>query len=141
MNNWKDRYNAAHREFSQRKYPQAYKDGFYTKPKMPKVNTANGLTTFICNYLMWVNGFGNRINTMGRQVNGRWIKSSTALGTADITAMLPNGKTVFLEIKVGADRPRPEQLAMQKKIRGIGGVYEFISTPDQFFQLYDEQMG
>ena len=137
---WKQRYNEAHKEWFSRKYPMAYKDGHYTKPKIPKVNTSNGLTQFVCNYLMWVNGFGNRINVTGRQINGKWIKSATAVGTADITAILPNGKTIFVEIKVGKDKARPEQLAMQQKLRSIGSVYEFIKTPDDFFIIYDIEM-
>lgn len=137
---WKQRYNEAHREWFSRKYPMAYKDGHYTKPKIPKVNTSNGFTQFVCNYLMWVNGFGNRINVTGRQINGKWIKSATAVGTADITAILPNGKTIFVEIKVGKDKARPEQLAMQQKLRSIGSVYEFIKTPEDFFIIYDREM-
>ena len=140
MTDWKQRYNEAHREWFSRKYPMAYKDGHYTKPKIPKVNTSNGLTQFVCNYLMWVNGFGNRINVTGRQINGKWIKSATAVGTADITAILPNGKTIFVEIKVGKDKARPEQLAMQKRIRDIGGCYEFIRDPIEFFIIFDREM-
>lgn len=140
MTDWKQRYNEAHREWFSRTYPQAYKDGHYTQPKMPKYKTANGLTTLICSYLKYVNGFGNRINTMGRKIGDKWIKSSTARGTADITALLPNGKTIYLEVKVGYDRPRPEQLAMQKRIRDIGGCYEFIRDPMEFFIIFDREM-
>ena len=137
---WKQRYNETHMQWFSRKYPMAYKDGHYTKPKIPKVNTSNGLTQFVCNYLMWLNGFGNRINVTGRQINGKWIRSATAVGTADITAILPNGKTIFVEIKVGKDKARPEQLAMQQKLRSIGSVYEFIKTPEDFFYIYDREM-
>ena len=41
------------------------------------------------------------------------------------------------EVKVGRDRPRPEQLAEQAKERAAGGMYEFISTPEQFFAIFD----
>lgn len=135
--NWKQRYTDAHREWFKRKYPLAWNDGHYSGPVMPKYKTANGLTNLICSYLKWVNCIGNRINTMGRQVNGKWIPSTTKKGTADITAILPGGRTIYIEVKVGKDRPRPEQLAMQKQIRELGGVYEFISTPEQFFELLD----
>jgi hypothetical protein len=67
----------------------------------------------------------------------KWIKSSTAKGTADISATI-KGRSISIEIKVGTDRPRPAQLEMQQKIRKAGGVYEFISTPEEFFLLYDK---
>jgi hypothetical protein len=44
----------------------------------------------------------------------------------------------MIEIKCGADKPRPEQLQEQERERKAGGIYEFISTPEQFLELYDK---
>lgn len=71
----------------------------------------------------------------------KFIKSSTLKGTADIIATLHNGKTWHIEIKVGKDKPRPEQLKMQERIRKTGSHYDFISTMDNFFELYDKIIG
>ena len=146
---FKDRYQAAHEEWFKIKYPNAYKDGFYLEPKLPKVNESNGLTTFICNYLSWRDHRATRINVSGRLVEGKekqpsgvtlgvkkWIKSSTRKGSADISATI-YGKSVMIEIKVGKDKPREDQLLEQARERKAGGVYEFIKTPDEFFALYD----
>ena len=146
---FKDRYQAAHEEWFKIKYPHAYKDGFYLDPKLPKVNESNGLTTFICNYLSWKDHRATRINVSGRLVEGKekqasgvtlgvkkWIKSSTRKGTADISATI-KGRSVMIEIKVGKDKPREDQLLEQARERKAGGVYEFIKTPDEFFALYD----
>jgi hypothetical protein len=146
---YKERYQKAHEEYFKIKYPNAYKDGYYLDPKLPKVDSANGLTTFICNYLAWLNHRATRINVSGRLVDGvekqpsgakigvkKWIPSSTRKGTADISATI-KGRSVMLEIKVGADRPRPEQLTEQARERRAGGIYEFIKTPEEFFYLYD----
>jgi hypothetical protein len=73
---------------------------------------------------------------MGRQINGKFIPSATRKGTADISATI-KGRSVMIEIKVGKDKPRPEQLAEQQRERQAGGIYEFISTPEQFFTLFD----
>jgi len=43
----------------------------------------------------------------------------------------------MLEIKIGKDRASPYQIAEQERERKAGGCYEFISTPEQFFVLYD----
>ena len=146
---YKDRYQIAHEDWFKIKYPNAYKDGFYLEPKLPKINESNGLTTFICNYLSWRDHRATRINVSGRLVEGKekqasgvtlgvkkWIKSSTRKGTADISATI-KGRSVMIEIKVGKDKPREDQLLEQARERKAGGVYEFIKTPDEFFALYD----
>jgi hypothetical protein len=43
----------------------------------------------------------------------------------------------MIEIKVGKDTPSQHQLKEQIKEREAGGCYEFISTPEQFFDWYD----
>lgn len=147
---YKQRYQSAHEQWFKIKYPNAYKDGYYLEPKMPKIDSANGLTTFICNFLSWMEHRATRINVMGRLVDGvekqpsgakigvkKWLPSSTRKGTADISATI-KGRSVMLEIKVGKDKPRPDQLAEQIRERKAGGIYEFISTPEEFFELYDK---
>jgi hypothetical protein len=149
LNYTKERYNKAHEGWFQIEYPSAYKDGFYLTPRYPKVDTSNGLTSFICNFLSWQGHRATRINVSGRLVEGKekqnsgvtisvkkWIQSSTRKGTADISATI-KGKSVMIEIKVGSDRPRPEQLNEQIRERKAGGIYEFIKTPEEFFNLYD----
>jgi hypothetical protein len=145
----KERYNAAHKYNFERTYPQAWKDGHYAPPHYPKVNTANGLTKFICNFLMWHEHRATRINSTGRLIDGlekqpsgailttkKWIPGSTRKGTSDISATI-RGRSVMIEIKIGKDRASPYQISEQERERKAGGIYEFISTPEQFFALYD----
>jgi len=132
---WKERYRAAHRLHFARKYPAAMATGYFTA-NMPNVNKANGLTTFILNFLEWSGHRATRISSAGRVVNGRYIPGTTRKGTADISATI-KGRSVMIEIKVGRDRPSEYQLAEQARERAAGGIYEFISTPDDFFTLYD----
>lgn len=134
--NFKERYNQAHYEWFQQQYPLAFKDGFYSPPKMASVIYANGLTKFITNFLFWKGHRATRVNVQGRMVNGKWIPSSTRKGTADISATI-KGRSVMIEIKVGSDKPRLEQLQEQQRERMAGGIYEFISTPEMFLELYD----
>jgi hypothetical protein len=133
---WRIRYNTAHYNYTLQRTPNVIRDGFYTGPTVPKVATANGLTQFICNFINWSGYRATRINTMGRMVGGRWIHSTTRKGSADISSTI-KGRSVMWEVKVGRDRPRPEQLAEQAKERAAGGMYEFISTPEQFFAIFD----
>ena len=133
---WRIRYNTAHYNYTCQRAPNVVRDGFYTGPTLPKVATANGLTQFICNFINWSGYRATRINTMGRMVGGRWIHSTTRKGSADISSTI-KGRSVMWEVKVGRDRPRPEQLAEQAKERAAGGIYEFVSTPEQFFAIFD----
>lgn len=134
----KDRYNAAHLKHTTERTPSVVKDGHYSPPIMPKVNTANGLTRFVENYINWMGWRATRINTTGRVVGGRYIYGTTRRGTADISATVQGGRSLMLEIKVGKDRPSEHQLKEQAKERAAGGEYFFISTPEQFFEYLDE---
>jgi hypothetical protein len=64
------------------------------------------------------------------------MKSTTRKGTADISATI-RGRSVMIEIKTGRDKPSDKQLEEQQRERSAGGIYEFISTPEEFFALYD----
>jgi hypothetical protein len=133
----KERYNAAHKEWFQEQYPNAWKDGLYSPPPMPTISKANGLTKYITNFLFWKGHRATRVNVQGRIVNGKWIPSSTRKGSSDISATI-KGRSVMIEIKVGSDRPRSEQLQEQERERRSGGIYEFIRTADEFLELYDK---
>jgi hypothetical protein len=132
---WKERYRAAYRLHYANKYPVAHATGYF-QPKMPAVNKANGLTTFIINFLTWSGHRATRISSAGRYAGDRWIPGPTRKGSADISATI-RGRSVMLEVKVGRDKPRPEQLAEQERERKAGGVFEFVHDPVEFFALYD----
>jgi hypothetical protein len=133
---FKERYNAAHYEYYKVKYPNVVADGLYCAPTLPKYKTANGLTKFITNYILWAGWRATRVNTMGRQVGGKWIPGTTRKGTADISCTV-KGRSIMIEVKIGADKPSEYQLKEQELERKSGGIYEFISSPEEFFTLYD----
>ena len=148
---WKQRYQKAHEHNFKNVYPQAYADGLYSPPKYPVVSKSNGITQMICNFLLWHEHRATRVNVMGRLVEGKekhgndivtvkkYIPSSTRRGTSDISATI-RGRSVMIEIKIGKDKASPYQLAEQVKERRAGGIYEFVSSPEDFFKLYDSIM-
>jgi hypothetical protein len=135
---WKPRYFEAWVAYKQATTPNAFiaAGGRRMPLAYPDVTTANGLTKFICQYIIWMGGNATRVNVMGRKIGDRWIKSSTRKGTADVTATI-RGRSCKFEVKVGRDKPRPEQLEEQARERASGGVYEFIGTPEGFYEMYD----
>lgn len=144
------RYHAAHELNFQTQYPTVYADGHYFRPDMPDVRTANGLTAAIVKFLLWNGHRATRINSAGRivkspsrQASGvslmtaKYIPGATRKGAADVSATIV-GKSVMLEVKVGADKPSEYQLREQALERKAGGVYEFIHNWEEFILWYDE---
>jgi hypothetical protein len=147
--NYKERYFTAHLNWYKKTYPAVVADGLYCLPDIPKIKTANGLTKFILNFIKWDGYRATRISSTGRYIeaknsqghkianSGKFIPGTTRKGTADISCTI-KGKSVMIEIKVGNDKPSEFQLKEQQLERNAGGIYEFISTPDNFFLLYDK---
>ena len=146
MANYREHYITAHKLWFSKEYPTAWKDGFWSAPKFPKVDTANGLTQWIINFLNWNGHRATRISSAGRYIvgnkyeGGMFIPGSTRKGTADISATI-KGRSVMIEVKVGKDRPSPDQLKEQAKERAAGGLYEFCRSPEEFLELYRGVVG
>jgi len=96
-------------------------------------DTANGLTRCISTWLTLNGHFASRINTTGTYSArlGRFIRSGSTKGMADINAVV-NGRSIQVEVKVGRDRPRPDQLKVKEQVEKAGGVYIFVHSFDDF---------
>lgn len=132
---YKQLYEEAHLKWFQQEYPSAWKDGHYTPSQCPNVTTANGMASFITDYCSWTGQYANRINVMGRKVNGKWIPSTTIKGTPDIDLVL-FGRPVNLEQKIGKDTVKQHQNKQADKIRRAGGEAHIIRSIDDFFDIY-----
>lgn len=131
------KYNEAHYNYQCINFPNLIQDGFYTKPKLPNVAKANGLTQFIINYLMWSGYRATRISSAGRMLNGKFIYSTTRKGSADISSTI-KGRSVMWEVKIGSDRHSEYQLAEQRREIAAGGLYYFVKNPTEFLYLLQE---
>lgn len=54
--------------------------------------------------------------------SGRWV-SFGLKGSADILGLLRGGRFLAIETKTPAGRLRPEQLAFQRMVESLGGLY------------------
>jgi hypothetical protein len=146
---WRTRYQQAHELNFKEQFPIAYKDGHYSLPVYPKVSKSNGLTKMIIMYLTWTGQYGNRINTMGKLIDGtintesgarlrvkQWLPSTTKKGTADINCII-KGTPVAIEIKIGRDTQSDDQIKEQARFERAGGKYFIVKTPEDFFVIYD----
>jgi hypothetical protein len=115
--------------------------------------TANGLTKCILDYLQLCNHQAERINTMGRPIDNRkqvtdvvgrtktigtmtWGKSTATKGSADISATIL-GRSVKIEVKIGADRQSEHQKIYQEAIEKSGGQYWIVKNFDDFHEKYE----
>lgn len=98
---------------------------------------ANSLTRAIIAHLSFHGYFAARVNSTGvyDQRRGLWRVSNARRGLADISAVI-NGKAVQLEIKAGNDRPRTEQMRVQREVQAAGGVYEFVHNFTEYIEIY-----
>lgn len=146
---YKQIYLDAHKAWFEKEYPAAFRNGHYDKPgKIPQVDTANGMATFVLNHLNWTGNYGNRINVMGRQIGGitrtqsgavfddrKYIKSSTKKGTSDLQIVI-RGISAAVEIKIGGDSQSPDQIRQEARIKKAGGQYMIWKSVDHYLDYY-----
>lgn len=115
--------------------------------------TANGLTKCIVDFLNLTGNQAERINCMGRIIDTRktyvdvcgrhrtvgtvkYGKTTGKRGTADISATI-QGRSVKIEVKIGADKQSPAQKEYQKQIEASGGLYFIARNFEQFYSWYN----
>lgn len=105
-------------------------------------DTANGLTRAIIAHLRFHGHFAARVNVTGiyDRRRGAYRTTSGRKGMADINAVI-NGRAVQFEIKAGADRPRSDQMQVQREVQAAGGVYEFVHNFTEYAELYSRLTG
>lgn len=117
----------------------------FPKPKY-QYNTANGLTRAIIDFIELHGGQAERISIAGRphevrNIAGRvcgvqWTKSHMTVGTADISATIC-GRSVKIEVKIGADRQSQAQKEYRRAVERAGGVYYIARDFDSFVSWFN----
>lgn len=124
---------------------------------MPPANTkesgANDLTRLVIDFIIFNDGQAERISSMGRYIDGtkqvtdcigrkrtigtgKYVKSTTTNGTADISATI-KGRSVKIEIKWKKDTQSDNQKKYEESINKAGGIYIIIKTFDDFIDWFD----
>ena len=135
-----------------RKYPE-FPTNAYPEPKYTD-KTANGLTKCIIDFITFSGGQAERINTMGRMLDNtkvvtdvlgnkkmigskKYIPTTGTKGSADISATI-RGRSVKIEVKIGADRQSEHQKQYEQAITSAGGVYVIAKDFDGFIEWFNE---
>lgn len=125
---------------------------YYTKTD----TTANGLTSCIIDFLTWEGWQAERINTTGlarekfsidphtgrrlKSLGVTWTPTTGTKGSADISATIA-GRSVKIEVKIGADRMSADQVAYGESVTRAGGVYIVARDFEGFLGWYDSFVG
>lgn len=114
---------------------------YFPKPTYTDT-TANGLTRCIIDFIMLRGWQAERVSIMGRpikQANGNYMfgKSHMTKGTADISATIC-GRSVKIEVKIGADRQSDAQRKYQADIERAGGMYYIAKDFESFVEWYNK---
>ena len=113
--------------------------------------TANGLTKAVCRFISLKGGQAERINSMGRVIDGRklvtnvlgqtgligsqkYIPGTSTKGTADVSSTIL-GRSIKWEIKM-KDKQSQAQKEYQADIERAGGRYYIIHNWDEFYKYY-----
>ena len=122
-------------------------------PADTKEAGANDLTRLVIDFIIFNDGQAERISSMGRYIDGtkqvtdcigrkrtigtgKYVKSTTTNGTADISATI-KGRSVKIEIKWKKDTQSDNQKKYQQSIEKSGGIYIIIKTFDDFIDWFD----
>jgi hypothetical protein len=126
--------------------------------KQPKYSdkSANGLTKCVIDFLTLSGHFAERVNSMGRMIDGRktytdvigqkktigsmkYIPSTGHVGTADVHSEINveiNGNKIPIavkwEVKIGKDRQSDDQKKYESKV----GNYFIVKSFDDFYNKY-----
>jgi hypothetical protein len=111
--------------------------------------TSNGLTKCIIDFLNLTGAQAERINNTGRVLDNRiivkdvlggsrsigstkWIPGTGKNGTADISATI-KGRSIKVEVKIGADKQSDQQKEYQKEVEAAGGIYFIAKDFNSFY--------
>lgn len=139
-------------EAARKRYPNTPPK--YLAPRTFRDDTANGLTQCIIQFIRLKGGQAERISNTGRRIDTQitfcdvigcqrtiggthWINGTGTNGTADISATIA-GRSVKIEVKIGADRQSEVQKLYQQAIEKAGGIYVIASTFEQFLNWYNQ---
>lgn len=139
-------------EAASKKNPTIPKEWIATRKY--KDNTANSLTRCILDYIRFTGNQAERISSTGRVIDNRksftdvlgntrtigstkYIPGTGSNGTADISSVI-FGKSVKIEVKIGADRQSEAQKMYQQSVERAGGLYVIANSFEQFLNWYKD---
>jgi hypothetical protein len=107
-------------------------------PRTFRDDSANSLTACITSYLRLKGAFCSRLNNTGIYDKRlmRYRPGTSRKGLPDILATY-QGKSLFIEVKTGRDRIRPDQERIRDEQNASGGLYFVAHDFTSFKEWFD----
>lgn len=105
-------------------------------PRKFRDDSANSLTQCITSYAKLCGCFASRLNNQGVYRNGKFTRSTARRGLPDVVVTL-NGKSLFIEVKVGRDKMSQYQEAVRDDQQKSGGLYFVAHDFSSFKTFFD----
>lgn len=126
---------------------------FIDTRKEKKQSPSNSLTDAIITYVKLNKSSARRVNTTGTYVEakfnergvqlkgtGAYRKSGMKKGFEDISCIVaPTGRYLAVEVKIGADKLRDEQIERKAEVERCGGLY-FVAKNFDDFKIYFDKL-
>lgn len=110
--------------------------------KVRKLKTTNGITNAIIDYITYVGGFANRINSTGRKIKTKndreiYIPGTTKRGTPDIDVVF-KGLAIKIEVKNvnTKDTISKDQDKVRAQLQAAGALYFVAPTFEAFLNWF-----
>ena len=139
-------------EYRERKYPEAAKTGYFTiKPEeyfykntLHREYFSKFLESVIVDVLNKSGHIAKKVETAGVPIvakSGKTIRvpgnRKVNKGEPDVFSLI-NGKMVYWEVKIGADRLSADQKIYIERVEKSGGIVFVVKTVDEFIKNYSE---
>lgn len=118
----------------QAKYPGIPRHALPVLKRGKKQSPSNQLTDDVIRYLKSIGGIGYRINVQGQWDSQlqKWRPSGMKRGLPDCIGLLPNGRFIGVEIKIGRDKMSEFQEMRRKEIINLNGLYIIARNLEDF---------
>src|SRR4051812_13687210 len=120
---WQQTLHELHMKHMRTKTPNAFAaaGGLHQKPRLRRDRTANGLTKAIMEFIKYKGWYCERHSVQGQYDPKlkKWRYGSGTKGSADIHATI-NGRSFFIEVKVGKDKLSERQIEVSKQQQKAG---------------------
>ena len=122
-------------------FPKAYlipPEKYFYKNTSHREYLSKWLEAVICNLLNFAGHPTKKVETTGRKIKAKsgkeiYIKTRTSRkGEPDVMAII-DGRAVYFEVKIGADRLSDDQKTFIERLQKAGAVVHIIKTVDDFF--------
>lgn len=107
-------------------------------PRKFRDDRAGSLTVCIVTFARLEGCFASRLNNTGIFRNGKYTRSTSRRGLPDVLITGPDGRSIFVEVKIGRDRMSEHQERVKDDQQQAGGLYFVARNFTEFVEWFNK---